>query len=92
MDVDVTAAPLRGADGRIVGSTASIRDISERKAAERRFQSLLDAAPDAMVIVDEDGRISLVNAQVQRMFGYAPAELLGEPVEVLLPADHAPRM
>ena len=89
VDVDITASALRDGDGRIAGAIANIRDISERKSAEHRFQSLLEAAPDGIVIVDEDGRITLVNAEVERMFGYAPDELVGEPVERLLPVGLA---
>src|SRR3546814_11962444 len=63
----------------------SIRDVSERKAAEARFRGLVDAAPDAMVIVDPDGLIELVNSQTEAMFGYGRGELVGRPVEVLVP-------
>jgi PAS domain S-box-containing protein len=60
--------------------------------AEQRFRALLEAAPDAMVIVDEAGTIKLVNAQTEAVFGYRRRELLGRPVEVLVPgrfrADH----
>src|SRR3546814_11406439 len=70
----------------------SIRDVSERKAAEARFRGLVDAAPDAMVIVDPDGLIELVNSQTEPMFGYGRGELVGRPVEELVPprfsADH----
>jgi len=65
--------------------SAAIRDVSERKAAEARFRGLVDSAPDAMVIVDGDGRIELVNHQAEAMFGYGRGELLGRPVEVLVP-------
>lgn len=65
--------------------TAAIRDVTERKQAEARFRSLLEAAPDSMVIVDATGRIELVNAQTERLFGYGREELLGKNVELLVP-------
>ena len=49
------------------------------------FRTLLDSAPDAMIIVDEDGKIVLVNGQTERMFGYDRAELLDQRIEFLLP-------
>lgn len=54
-------------------------------AAEERFRGLLEAAPDAMVIVDDAGIIKLVNAQTEALFGYAREDLLGRPVELLMP-------
>ena len=53
--------------------------------SDRQFRALLDAAPDAMVIVDSEGRIVLVNAQAERLFGFQRAELLGQLVETLVP-------
>ena len=50
-----------------------------------RFRRLLEAAPDAMVIVDQTGRMVLVNSQTERMFGYTREELLQQPVEILIP-------
>ena len=53
--------------------------------ADEMFVALLEAAPDAMVCVGADGRIALVNAQVETLFGYRREELVGQPVEVLVP-------
>src|SRR5690349_7804377 len=56
-----------------------------RVAVDSTMRGLLEAAPDAIVIVDDTGRIVLVNAQVERLFGYERGDLLGQPVEVLVP-------
>ena len=85
LDVHLTVAPVRNTAGDVVGVTATLRDITSRKLAERRFESLLEAAPDAMVIVDEAGEIVLVNDRVEEVFGYGRDELLGRPVEALIP-------
>jgi PAS domain S-box-containing protein len=64
---------------------SSLVRLRAARAAETRFRGLLEAAPDAMVIVDEDGRIVLANGQTEQMFGYARHELVGQPVELLVP-------
>jgi PAS domain S-box-containing protein len=53
--------------------------------SEERFRGLLESAPDAMVIVDQDGTITLVNARTETAFGYPRDELVGQPVEMLVP-------
>ncbi|HUJ26449.1 MAG TPA: PAS domain S-box protein, partial [Myxococcales bacterium] len=61
----------------------SLLDVSAVLAG--RYGSLLDAAPDAMLIADGDGSIVLANSQAEKLLGYARVELLGLPVEMLVP-------
>ncbi|MEU8950189.1 PAS domain S-box protein, partial [Streptomyces sp. NPDC048489] len=61
--VEISLSPLETTDGLLL--SAAVRDVSDRKAAEERFRALLEAAPDAMVIVDDTGTIRLVNAQTE---------------------------
>ena len=64
---------------------AAIRSLREQHEADAKFRGLLEAAPDAMVIVDDEGRVVLVNIQAERLFGYSREELLGKPVGLLVP-------
>jgi PAS domain S-box-containing protein len=81
--IEISLSPLETEDGTLVSS--AIRDITERKKAEDKFRGLLESAPDAMVIVNKEGRILLVNAQTMKLFGYDRHELIGQWVELLIP-------
>jgi protein-histidine pros-kinase len=81
--VEISLSPLDTDEGSITMS--AIRDITDRKKADEKFRGLLEAAPDAMVIVNGSGRIVLVNSQTERLFGYARSELIGQTVEMIVP-------
>ncbi len=87
--VEISLSPLDTEQGQMVMS--AVRDLTDRKRAEQKFRGLLESAPDAMVIVRSDGRIALVNSQAERLFGYPREELLGQPVEMLVPLRYRGR-
>jgi PAS domain S-box-containing protein len=95
--IEIMLSPLASADGILV--TAAIRDITVRKNAETllaqmndRYRGLLEAAPDAMVVVNQDGEIVILNLQAQKRFGYRSEELLGQKVTKIIPVGFAERL
>ena len=95
--IEIMLSPLESAEGILV--IAAIRDISVRKAAEAhlaqmesRYRGLLEAAPDAMVVVDTDGKIVLLNVQAEKQFGYHRDELVGQKVKNIIPEGFAERL
>jgi PAS domain S-box-containing protein len=82
--VYVVARPFRDEAGD-VEFVGAVIDVTDRKKAEQKFRDLLEAAPDAIVIVDRKGEIVLVNSQTEKLFGYQREEMLGEDVGMLLP-------
>jgi PAS domain S-box-containing protein len=95
--IEIMLSPLGSAEGILV--TAAIRDISVRNAAdahlvqmEGRYRGLLEAAPDAMVVVNQSGEIVLVNLQTEKQFGYRRDELLGQKVNNIVPQGFAERL
>lgn len=85
-------AEVRAANAGLEQANRRLHDeVVERTAAEERFRGLLESAPDAVVIAGADGRIRLVNARTEAMFGYARGELVGQPIELLMPESFRAR-
>jgi protein-histidine pros-kinase len=80
---EIALNPIETQDGLIITST--VREIARTDDSEAYFKHLLELAPDAMIIIDERGKIAIVNRQAEEMFGYSRREMLGQSVEMLLP-------
>src|ERR1700680_1258137 len=89
-NVVLTAA--RNSSGSLLGFSEISRDITERKETEAKYRGLLEAAPDAMVVVNQGGEIVLLNAQAEKQFGYRRDELLGQKVKNIIPEGFAERL
>ena len=91
--VEIGLNPIETEDGTMVLS--AIVDISDRKRLEERFRRVVESSPSAMVMIRANGEIEMVNAQAEIVFGYPRSELLGQPVEMLVPErfrTHHPRL
>ncbi len=89
---NVVITAVRDKNGELLGFSKVTRDFSDRKeteeslrVSENRFRSLFEFSPDAIIVTDETGRIAEVNGQVSQFFGYERSELMGQPVEILIP-------
>jgi len=72
-------------DGQPARMRGASLDITKRKQAEEQFRLVVEAAPNAMIMVNAEGRITLVNTQAEVVFGYVREELIGHPIEMLVP-------
>lgn len=90
--LETVAHPRFGADGSFLGLTGVNTDITERESAEKalrdseeRFRLVVEAAPSGMVMTDGAGRILMINGLAETLFGYEHGELVGRPIETLVP-------
>jgi hypothetical protein len=80
---EISLSVVETDDGIVI--SAAVRDVTHRRRANAMFRGLLEAAPDAMLCVGSDGLIAIANAQAELLFGYTRDELIGSPVEMLVP-------
>jgi PAS domain S-box-containing protein len=88
----VTFAALRDLAGNLRGFSEFSHDLSESKESAAKYRGLLEAAPDAMVVVNQRGEIVLLNLQAEKQFGYRRDELLGQKVTSIIPEGFAERL
>ncbi len=82
--------PYRG-DTERSGVVMTLIDVTSLKQAEDRFRNAVEAAPSGMLMANRQGEITLINSEIERMFGYEREELLGQQVESLLPERYRER-
>jgi diguanylate cyclase (GGDEF)-like protein/PAS domain S-box-containing protein len=88
----ITFTALHDSAGNLQGFSEISHDLSERKESEAKYRGLLEAAPDAMVVVDQHGEILLLNVQAEKQFGYHRDELVGQKVKNIIPEGFAERL
>ncbi len=92
IEVSVSVSPIRDATCKIIGVSKIARDITGRKRAEQalreseeRFRAIVGTAADAIIVIDEEGRIQSINPAAEHMFGYTPGEIIGSSISMLIP-------
>ena len=88
--VAITVFVVKEEEGQTTGLAAIVRDLTERKHAEEQFRLVVESSPNGLLMVDEQGTIRMANRLIDQLFGYERAELIGQPVEMLLPQHMRP--
>ena len=85
IDVALSIRPVKSPSGEVVGVAKITRDITEQKCAEEKFRLAVESCPSGMLMVDRAGKIVMVNTEIERLFGHRRDQLIGQPVEILVP-------
>jgi PAS domain S-box-containing protein len=85
LDVSLSVSPIRARSGESIGAAKIVRDITEQKLTARKFELAVEACPSGILMIDASGTIVLVNAELERQFGYDRSELTGKSIDMLLP-------
>ncbi|HVW67862.1 MAG TPA: PAS domain S-box protein, partial [Steroidobacteraceae bacterium] len=91
IDVWATVTLVRDTAGRPAWLATTERDISVERRSAQQIRAILDATPDAVVTIDQSGKIVTFNQSAVRLFGYSAEEIVGEGVGILVPPDERPR-
>jgi PAS domain S-box-containing protein len=86
IDVTVHVFPIKDESGKMIGRGAIARDATQKKLVEEMFRLAVEACPSGMLITDRSGVIVLLNTEIERLFGYRRDELIGQSVDILVPA------
>jgi PAS domain S-box-containing protein len=85
IDVSLSIYPIKSSAGEVIGTVKITRDITAKKISEEKFRLAVESCPGGMVMIDRGGKIMMVNGEIERLFGYRRAELIGRPVDMLVP-------
>jgi protein-histidine pros-kinase len=83
--VSINAHALVDTSGKVTGLQGMVMDITDRKRAQKNFQMMVDGAPDAIIAIEKDFNILLINSHTEKLFGYTRLELTGRPYDMLVP-------
>jgi PAS domain S-box-containing protein len=86
--VSLTISPVRNAAGAVIGASKIARDITDQKRADERFRLAVEAAPAAMILVDQAGMIVMINTLAEQVLGYSREEIVRQPIERLVPSRY----
>ena len=86
--VEIGLNPIETGDGLTI--LCAITDITARKLSDERFQLVVEACPNGIIMTNSDGKIVLMNAEAERLFGYAREELFGKTIDIVVPAMARP--
>lgn len=86
--VSINAHALRDRNDKIVGIEGMVIDITHRKRAQKNFQMLIDGTPDAIIAIERNSNILLINSKTEKLFGYSRLELVGQSYDILIPVRY----
>lgn len=90
--IDLHVSPLQDQSAHRFGQILVLRDVTQQKKDENHFRLLLDAVPDGIVVVDQQGLIAIANQSAEQILGYAPDELTSQPIRAIVPDCDMPAL